>query len=76
MSDLAVAGQDALKPVADAFHSFLQTVSCIMLLLPQNSRVQLMAIRFVFDELPSQENLFCTEIFKPHFLRNFSRKIC
>jgi len=43
---MALAGIDSMKPLVEAFHGFLQTVSDIMMFLPSNSPVQLMAIRW------------------------------
>ncbi|XP_076822444.1 E3 ubiquitin-protein ligase MYCBP2-like isoform X2 [Clavelina lepadiformis] len=45
VKDIANAGIDSMQPLVEAFHGFLQTVSDIMMDLPPNSPVQLMAIR-------------------------------
>nr|XP_026691648.1 E3 ubiquitin-protein ligase MYCBP2 [Ciona intestinalis] len=45
VKDMALAGIDSMQPLVEAFHGFLQTVSDIMMHLPANSPVQLMAIR-------------------------------
>nr|CAB3264102.1 E3 ubiquitin-protein ligase MYCBP2 [Phallusia mammillata] len=42
---MALAGLDSMKPLVEAFHGFLQTVADMMMHLPANSPVQLMAIR-------------------------------
>ncbi|CAB3381481.1 Hypothetical predicted protein [Cloeon dipterum] len=44
LSDLAVAG-DAVRPLPSAFHSLLQAVADLMLLLPMGSALQQMAVR-------------------------------
>lgn len=43
-SDLSMAGE-AVKPLQEIFHSVLQTISNLMLLLPMGSPIQQMAIR-------------------------------
>lgn len=44
LSDLSVAG-DAVRPLPSAFHSLLQAVADLMLLLPMGSALQQMAVR-------------------------------
>ncbi len=46
MSDISIAG-DAAQPLPDTFHSLLQTVSDLMLLLPIGSSLQQVTVRVI-----------------------------
>jgi E3 ubiquitin-protein ligase MYCBP2 len=47
MSDISIAG-DAAHPLPDTFHSLLQTISDLMLLLPVGSSLQQVSMTFIF----------------------------
>lgn len=44
LSDIVIAG-DAVHPLPSSFHSLLQTIADLMVLLPMGSPIQQMAVR-------------------------------
>lgn len=68
-ADLAVAG-DALKPLQEAFHAFLQTVSDIMPLLPVASPLQQIAIRCFCLHFEPADHAF---LHRGHVFANISK---
>ncbi|RWS30275.1 E3 ubiquitin-protein ligase MYCBP2-like isoform X6, partial [Leptotrombidium deliense] len=69
VSDLIIAG-DAVKPLLEAFHSVLQTISDIMPLLPIGSPLQQIAIRCFFLHFEATDHSF---LHRCHVFSNISK---
>ncbi|XP_074650729.1 E3 ubiquitin-protein ligase MYCBP2-like [Tubulanus polymorphus] len=69
MDDITIAG-DAALPLLTAFHTFLQTVSDVMMYLPANTPLQQMAVRCWYLKFRQSDHLF---LHKSHVFSNISK---
>ncbi|XP_064637403.1 E3 ubiquitin-protein ligase MYCBP2-like isoform X3 [Lineus longissimus] len=69
MSDISIAGEMA-NILEQAFHTFLQTVSDVMMYLPSGSSLQQMAVRCWYLKFRHSDHLF---LHKSHVFSNISK---
>ncbi|KAK2163193.1 hypothetical protein LSH36_84g08056 [Paralvinella palmiformis] len=69
LSDITIAGQ-AVRPLQDTFHMFLQSVSDVMMYLPPGSALQQMAVRCWCLAFRPSDHLF---LHKSHVFSNISK---